>query len=163
MTSEIKVYRLLDLYGSIFVTVRLWGSVPGSVMKLRRAWGLNEWRAGTGRSVRSIAFDMVLAGQLSWNEIYKKKYYAKPRAMAGERERHIKSCCGGREVIDRESMLANSRFFGGSPAEPTAAHRLGPHNDFPLVILFSRLPHQLQKWSQVRTTERPCWLKIYPQ
>ena len=32
-------------------------------MKARRARGLHEWRAEAGRSVRSIAFDMVLGVQ----------------------------------------------------------------------------------------------------
>jgi len=41
------------------VAVKFWGSVPGSVMKLRRGGcDLNVWRADTGRSVRR-ALDMV--------------------------------------------------------------------------------------------------------
>ena len=42
---------------------KLCASVPGRVMKVRRARGLHEWMAEAGRSVRSIALDMILAFQ----------------------------------------------------------------------------------------------------
>lgn len=44
------------------MAVKLCGSGPGIVMKLRRGCGLKEWRAEAGRTVRSIALDIVVDG-----------------------------------------------------------------------------------------------------
>jgi hypothetical protein len=70
--------------------------VLGSVIKLRRACGLNEWRAETGRSVRSITFDMI---QLSWKRDSRKKSYKNSRSMLAQEIAAIELLLGNREAM----------------------------------------------------------------